>query len=79
MTAPPPLQILVMGVAASGKSTLARALASRLGLAFLEGDDFHPAANVETMPIAPPGSPPSWRNFAPAAPRSGRLSSLVRR
>lgn len=44
-----PLAIVVMGVSGSGKSTLGMALAERMGCAFLEGDDFHPAANVDKM------------------------------
>lgn len=41
--------LLVIGVAGAGKSTLARALAERLGWAFLEADELHPAANVAKM------------------------------
>ena len=41
--------IFVTGVAGSGKSTVARALALRLGCRFLEGDDFHGAANIAKM------------------------------
>jgi gluconokinase len=41
--------IVVMGIAASGKSTLALALARELGWEFIEGDDYHPAANIEKM------------------------------
>ncbi|HEX6017825.1 MAG TPA: gluconokinase [Burkholderiaceae bacterium] len=41
--------IVVMGVCGSGKSTLGAALAARLGADFLEGDEFHPSANVERM------------------------------
>lgn len=44
-----PVGVIVMGVSGSGKSTLGVALARRLGCAFLEGDDFHPAANVAKM------------------------------
>ncbi|WP_165793470.1 gluconokinase [Hyphococcus luteus] len=40
---------IVMGVAGAGKTTLAAGLAARFGGAYLEGDDFHPAANVEKM------------------------------
>ncbi len=40
---------VVMGVAGSGKTTVARLLASELGWAFQEGDDLHPPANVEKM------------------------------
>jgi len=41
--------IVVMGVSGCGKSTVADALAARLGVRFLDADDFHPAANVEKM------------------------------
>jgi len=40
---------VVMGVAGSGKTRIGTALARALGVAFVEGDDFHPAANVEKM------------------------------
>ena len=40
---------IVMGVAGAGKSTVASGLAAHFGAAFLEGDDFHPPANVEKM------------------------------
>jgi gluconokinase len=38
-----------MGVAGSGKSTVAAELARRLEWRFAEGDAFHPRANVEKM------------------------------
>ena len=41
--------VLVMGVAGSGKSTVARALADELGATFLDADDFHSPANVAKM------------------------------
>jgi len=41
--------IAIMGVTGSGKSTVGRLLARRLDWKFYEGDDFHPAANVEKM------------------------------
>jgi gluconokinase len=41
--------IVVMGVAGSGKTTVAVQLAERLGWTFAEADDFHPPANVEKM------------------------------
>jgi gluconokinase len=41
--------LVVMGVAGSGKSTVGRLLARELGWTFVEGDDFHPAANVDKM------------------------------
>jgi gluconokinase len=41
--------LVVMGVAGSGKTTLGRAIAARLGWPFLEGDDLHPPANRAKM------------------------------
>lgn len=41
--------LVVMGVSGSGKTTVGKALADELGWAFVEADDFHPAANVEKM------------------------------
>lgn len=41
--------IVVMGVAGCGKSAVARKLAALRGLPWIEGDDFHPPANVHKM------------------------------
>ena len=41
--------VVVVGVSASGKSTLGAALADALGWEFIEGDDFHPPGNVAKM------------------------------
>lgn len=38
-----------MGVSGAGKTTLGKALASRLGWDFLDADDFHPQANIAKM------------------------------
>jgi gluconokinase len=43
------VQIVVMGVSGSGKSTVAARLAERLGCELADGDAFHPAANVAKM------------------------------
>jgi gluconokinase len=48
-SATPITSVVVMGVSGSGKSTVAAELAERLGWAFAEGDDFHPAENVAKM------------------------------
>ena len=45
---------VVMGVAGSGKTTLAQALADQLGWAFLDADDLHPAANITKMASGQP-------------------------
>lgn len=41
--------IVVMGVAAAGKTTVGRALADKLCWTFYEGDDFHSKLNIEKM------------------------------
>lgn len=41
--------IVVMGVSSSGKSTIGKNVARRLHLSFVEGDEFHPQANIEKM------------------------------
>lgn len=45
----PPRVIVVMGVSGSGKTTIGRGLAARLGWAFADADQFHPAANIAKM------------------------------
>jgi gluconokinase len=41
--------IILIGVSASGKSTVAEALAKRIGFAEEDGDDYHPPANITKM------------------------------
>jgi gluconokinase len=41
--------IILMGVSGAGKTTVGKRLAEALGWRFLEGDDFHPLANVKKM------------------------------
>nr|WP_221308655.1 gluconokinase [Nocardiopsis mwathae] len=43
-----------MGVSGSGKSTVARQAAERLGLPFSEADGFHPAENIAKMSAGVP-------------------------
>lgn len=40
---------VVMGITGSGKSTVGAALARRLAVDFVEGDDYHPPENVRRM------------------------------
>lgn len=41
--------IIVMGVSGSGKTTVARGIATAMGWDFAEGDDFHSEANIAKM------------------------------
>ncbi len=45
----PPLVLIFMGVAGSGKTTVAKLFAKKSGAVFYEGDDFHPSENIAKM------------------------------
>ncbi|MGN7705077.1 gluconokinase [Cellulosimicrobium sp. 22601] len=49
-----PQHLVVMGVAGSGKTTVATLLAQRLGTEYAEADRFHPQANIEKMSAGTP-------------------------
>ena len=50
LTSPAPVQqIVVMGVAGVGKTTIAERVSALTGWVFAEGDRFHPAANIAKM------------------------------
>jgi gluconokinase len=74
--------IVMMGVSGAGKTTVGRMLADALGAEFLEGDAFHPPANVEKMragvPLADIDRIP-WLNAMAAAldSRAGRARDVV--
>jgi len=46
--------VIVMGVVGSGKTTVGRLLAQRLGWEFADADDFHPALNIEKIRLGIP-------------------------
>jgi gluconokinase len=46
--------VIVMGVSGSGKTTIARGVANGEGWVLLEGDSFHPAANIAKMKAGTP-------------------------
>jgi gluconokinase len=50
----PGVTIVVMGVAGCGKTTIGTLIARRLGVPYLEADDFHPDANVAKMRAGTP-------------------------
>ncbi|MDP3760875.1 MAG: gluconokinase [Ramlibacter sp.] len=43
------LHVVVMGVAGCGKSAVGERIAQALGLPLVEGDEFHPASNIDKM------------------------------
>ena len=45
---------VMMGVSGSGKTTIARGVAQREGWRLVEGDDYHPPANVAKMHAGTP-------------------------
>jgi gluconokinase len=49
MTVRPDLRIVIMGVSGCGKSSVGKGLSARLGIPYRDGDDLHPAPNVEKM------------------------------
>jgi gluconokinase len=72
--------VVVMGVSGTGKSTLARGLAQRLGWQFQEGDDLHPPANVAKMSRGEPLTDEDRRPWLEAIGRwlDGRSAQGVR-
>jgi len=44
-----PTGFLIMGVSGSGKTTVGKALAQKLGWDFFDADDFHPPENIAKM------------------------------
>jgi gluconokinase len=65
--------IILMGVTASGKTTVGRLLAMESGYQFADADDFHPRANIDKMQRGIP------LNDADRQPWLETLRDLIRR
>lgn len=63
--------IVLIGVSGSGKSTVGKRLAPALGATFLEGDDYHPSANIAKMRSGQP------LNDADRAPWLDKLGQAI--
>jgi len=78
-------RIVAMGVSGSGKSAIGAGVADALGLAFRDGDDLHPASNIEKMEAGHPltdGDRAPWLDAVAAALSPGMViacSALKRR
>lgn len=81
MPAPAPTPaIVVMGVSGTGKTVVGQRIARRLGVPFLEGDDFHPRRNVEKMSSGLPLDDADrlpWLDAIGAAIKGAATKSLV--
>lgn len=53
-TSIPSVRCVVMGVSGVGKSEIGKKLGLRLGIPFVEGDEFHPSDNVSKMAAGTP-------------------------
>ncbi|MFI6521864.1 gluconokinase [Spirillospora sp. NPDC050679] len=73
----PPLVVVVTGVSGSGKTTVGRLVAERLGWPYAEADDFHPPANITKMRAGTPLTDADRRPWleAIAAWIDGRLAA----
>jgi carbohydrate kinase (thermoresistant glucokinase family) len=73
--------IVIFGVCGCGKSTIGRLLASRLNSPFLEGDAFHPKANIEKMsanfPLTDGDRIPWLANLGKSLGESARSNGLA--
>ncbi len=66
-----PTGFIIMGVAGSGKTTMGKALAERLGWDFFDADDFHPPENIAKMAAGIP------LNDSDRAPWLAALSNVL--
>ena len=69
-----PRHIVVMGVSGTGKTTIGQAVAEQLGAVFVEGDQFHPQANVDKMASGVPLDDDDRRPWLEAL--AGRIREL---
>jgi len=66
-----PTGFVIMGVSGSGKTTVGKALAEKLGWDFFDADDFHPPENIAKMAAGIP------LNDSDRTPWLGALSDLL--
>ncbi|MBX3100535.1 MAG: gluconokinase [Salinibacterium sp.] len=74
------MEIVVMGVSGSGKSTVGAGIAAALGVPFIDADDLHPRANIEKMAAGIPLTDSDrwpWLALVGAALAESRESGVV--
>ncbi len=76
-----PHAVIVMGVSGSGKTTIGKRLAARIGWRYEDADTFHPAANVAKMsagqPLTDEDRWPWLRAIADEIDRAGEAGERV--
>lgn len=76
-----PFIIIIMGVTGSGKTTIGRRLASRLGLPFHDADDYHSPASLEKLaadkPLTDADREPWLRTLEECIAKWGHSSGAV--
>lgn len=73
--------VIIMGVSGSGKTTIAEALAEKLGFSCEDGDSYHPESNVAKMhsgiPLTDEDRGPWLRAIAQAIDRKAKANTPV--
>lgn len=70
-----PTLFVIMGPSGCGKSTVGQALAKRMGVTFIEGDEHHPLANLQKMAEGHPLSDTDRREWLDRIVNSVRAES----
>lgn len=72
---------VLMGISGCGKSTVGKYLADRLGMQFIDADDFHPLSNIEKMasgvPLTDADREPWIEKLAQVAYEKTRQASII--
>lgn len=68
----PAQSVVIMGVSGSGKSTVGRLLAEKMGADFFDADDFHPESNKKKMSAGEPLTDEDRAGWL------GRLSAMLK-
>ena len=82
------MKIIIAGVSGSGKSTIGKLVAQRLGCEYADADDFHPPENIAKMkagavalPVlgqacSVPSPAPETRSIRPSPSKSTKVGAV---